>query len=295
MLTRLRLDHDSQALAYVVLPVDFDDHENFELAVKSALHAGRFVLGEVTSRAGISRAVAAGVSGLIVAGHEAAGRVGALSSFVLLQAALGQTTAPVWVRGGIGPNVAAGCIAAGAAGVVIEGSLLLARESRLSPQWRERIARWDGSETTVITAKSGASLRVFGFPGSDALVRLREAGTRTAADWDKAVHDHVGWNEGQCPPVGQDAAFAERMARQHVTVGGIVQAFERAITDGIAAARGRTPFRRVGPRDAEWNAVPDPSRSDDPRQRCAAVRTGRFRRWRLTVSGAGHAEWGRRS
>ena len=242
VLTQPRIDRDPRALAYITLPVGCDDHERFELAVKTALHAERFVFAEVTSRAEVSRAVAAGVNGLIVAGNEAGGRAGAESSFVLMQAALAETKTPVWVRGGIGPNVAAGCIAAGAAGVVIEGALLLARESPLSPQWRERIARWDGSETTVITAGSGASLRVFGFPGSEALVRLREAGTRTAADWEKAVQDHVGWNEGQCPPVGQDAAFAERMARQHVTVGSIVQAFERAITDGIAAARAARPL-----------------------------------------------------
>ena len=61
-----------------------------------------------------------------------------------------QGSLPVWVRGGIGPNVAAGCVAAGAAGVVLDGAILLARESPLGPEWRERIARWDGSETTVV-------------------------------------------------------------------------------------------------------------------------------------------------
>ncbi len=92
---------------------------------------------------------------------------------MLLQAALAEGGAPVWVRGGIGPNVAAGCVAAGAAGVVLDGALLLARESPLEPEWRERIARWDGSETTVVAPWSGAGIRVFavarlGAPGSTA-------------------------------------------------------------------------------------------------------------------------------
>jgi NAD(P)H-dependent flavin oxidoreductase YrpB (nitropropane dioxygenase family) len=108
------------------------------------------VLGEVTTQAEAQRALAAGVSGLIVAGHEAGGWGGAESSFVLLQSVLrASDEQPVWVRGGIGPKVAAGCVAAGAAGVVLDGALLLARESPLNRHLRDRIARWDGSETVV--------------------------------------------------------------------------------------------------------------------------------------------------
>ena len=82
----------------------------------------------------------------------------------------------MWVRGGIGPHVAAGCVAAGAAGVVLDGGLLLARESPLEPAWRERIARWDGSETTVVASESGAGIRVFALPVRRSWVRLRQAG-----------------------------------------------------------------------------------------------------------------------
>ena len=48
---------------------------------------------------------------------------------MLLQGVLAESDLPVWVRGGIGPNVAAGCMAAGATGVVLDGALLLSRES----------------------------------------------------------------------------------------------------------------------------------------------------------------------
>ena len=72
---------------------------------------------------------------------------------------------PVWVRGGIGPRVAAGCIAAGAAGVVLEGAVLLARES--SPREDDagaRIDAWDGSEPTLIEPADGAAVRVHAPP-----------------------------------------------------------------------------------------------------------------------------------
>ena len=125
------------------------DEALLEAAVRSIRDSGRLAVGEVTTRGEARRAIRAGFPAMIVSGHEAGGWGGAESSFVLLQGVLAEGDPPVWVRGGIGPNVAAGCIAAGAAGVVLDGALLLARESPLGPEWRERIARWDGSETTV--------------------------------------------------------------------------------------------------------------------------------------------------
>ena len=242
-----------------------------ETAVRAIHESGRLVLGEVTSKAEIRRAIAAGVDGLIVAGNEAGGWGGAESSFVLLQAALAEGNVPVWVRGGIGPNVAAGCVAAGAAGVVLDGALLLARESPLGPEWRERIARWDGSETTVVGPASGvpasASSR---YPVRQSLAALRSAAQEGGESWEAAVRDQVGWRNGQCMPVGQDAAFADRLARKFVTVGGIVQAVERAITEGIAAARA-TPAagRIVAAGRRPWHALSDPPRPDDAGQRRA--------------------------
>jgi acyl transferase domain-containing protein/NAD(P)H-dependent flavin oxidoreductase YrpB (nitropropane dioxygenase family) len=229
------------------VPVGLGEEGQFEGAVRAIQASGRVVLGEATSRAETRRAIAAGVAGVIVAGNEAGGRGGAESSFVLLQAAVAEGSRPVWVRGGIGLNVAAGCVAAGAAGVVLDGAVLLARESPVGPEWRERIARWDGSETTVITPAAGCGVRVFALPGSDALAQLWGAGAAGGTAWDAAVRDHVGWGDGRAIPVGQDAAFADRLARKYVTVGGIVQATLRSISDGIAAARTARPLAESSP------------------------------------------------
>jgi len=231
----------------VWIPVGCDDDGQFDAAVQVIREAGRSAIGEVTTRDEAMRARAAGVSGLIVAGHEAGGWGGAESSFVLLQSALAASRLPVWVRGGIGPKVAAGCVASGAAGVVLDGALLLARESPLDRKWQERIARWDGSETTVLGSALGAKLRVFALPGSGALARLRKAAEDGGAGWESAVEREVGWRDGQCLPVGQDAALAGDLARKFVTVGGIVQAVDRAITEGILAARAARPLDESSP------------------------------------------------
>ena len=135
----------------------------------------RRALCEVTSAAEAEAALDAGSDGLIAVGHEAGGRVGADSAFILLQAILARTDRPVWVRGGIGPRVAAGCIAAGAAGVVLEGAVLLARESPLGEEVRMRLGVWDGSEPILIEPADGPAIRVYAPPMSPVLARLRAA------------------------------------------------------------------------------------------------------------------------
>jgi acyl transferase domain-containing protein/NAD(P)H-dependent flavin oxidoreductase YrpB (nitropropane dioxygenase family) len=185
-------------------------------ALEKIRRSGRRALAEVTSRESARAAVAAGADGLIVAGQGAGGLVGDESAFVLLQGVLDrECQTPVWVRGVAGPRGAAACAAAGAAGVVLDGALLLARESPLEESVRQVIARWDGSETVVLRNDGDRSYRVYAAPGSG--VPRRE----------------LGWGPHQLWPVGQDAAQAATLARRYVTAGGIVQAFARALEEPI--------------------------------------------------------------
>ncbi len=227
----------AEGLQVVCLPEGIDEGPGIEAAVIAVRGTSRIVLAEVFDRSGIRRAEAAGVDGLIVSGNEAGGWCGSDSSFVLLQAALATSKLPVWVRGGIGERVAAGAVAAGASGVVLDGALLLARESSIGEDWRDRMARWDGTETVAVMPVEGPGVRVFARPGSAEMTRLRESPSP----------DLIGWSDGQCPPVGQDAALASKLARKYVTVGGIVQAVDRAIGEGIAAAQATRPMAAGSP------------------------------------------------
>jgi acyl transferase domain-containing protein/NAD(P)H-dependent flavin oxidoreductase YrpB (nitropropane dioxygenase family)/NAD(P)-dependent dehydrogenase (short-subunit alcohol dehydrogenase family) len=225
-------------LAIVIEDVETDWPSTFDRIRQT----GRRAIAEVFSKASAVQAERAGAQGLIVAGHEAGGLVSEDSSFILLQGVLDRVKIPVWVRGGVGPQVAAGCMAAGAAGVVLDGALLLARESPLSDSIRERIARWDGSETIVVGPKGGPRLRIHAAPGSSALTRLREAASGSKADWELAVRTLVGWKDGQALPVGQDSALAGGLARLSVTTGGVIQAVTRAMDLGLAEAHGCRPL-----------------------------------------------------
>jgi acyl transferase domain-containing protein/NAD(P)H-dependent flavin oxidoreductase YrpB (nitropropane dioxygenase family)/acyl carrier protein len=109
------------------------------------------VLVEVTSRPEARAAAAAGASGLIARGAESGGRVGELSTFVLLQQLVAdeEVALPVWAAGGIGPRTAAACVVGGAAGVVLDSQLALMPESDLPDSILAVLRRMDGSETMV--------------------------------------------------------------------------------------------------------------------------------------------------
>ena len=189
--------------------------------------AGVEVLVEVVSRAEAEAAVAWGIDGVVLKGHEAGGRVGADTSFILIQvwnqfAAKHGIKLPFWVQGGVGPHTAAACLAAGARGVVLDSQVLLTRESPVGDAARKRIAGLDGGETVVLGARHGESVRVYGRADSAAgqeLTRDDERVTDLAA-WRAAVSDRVA--EGAWP-VGQDVAMAAGLAAKGVTVAGVIQ------------------------------------------------------------------------
>jgi acyl transferase domain-containing protein/NAD(P)H-dependent flavin oxidoreductase YrpB (nitropropane dioxygenase family) len=205
-------------------------------------------VAEVRSREAARRAAGSGFGALVVAGNEAGGHGGDDSSFILLQAVAAREDVPVWVRGGIGLHSAAACVAAGAAGVVLDGALLLARESPLDEAIRARVERWDGGESVLVGRSTGAAVRVVpGEAGTAALPRLRAAADSGADVWSRAVRAEVGWARGQLHPAGQDAALAAGLAQRFVTAGGIVQAVERAIEDGVREAHAAGALAEASP------------------------------------------------
>ncbi len=182
------------------------------------------VLVQVTSVADALAAVAAGAHGLIAKGAESGGPVGDETAFVLLQSLRRRVSLPVWVQGGITLHTAAAAVAGGAAGVVIDSQLALARESTLPADVKAAVAAMDGSETIVVHGN-----RIFNRP--DLPVRELASGTDIAARLG-AAGLHV-----QLLPAGQDATFAKSLAQRFRTVGGIVRGIDAAIAAQITAAR----------------------------------------------------------
>ncbi|MGE7433923.1 SDR family oxidoreductase [Kitasatospora sp. NPDC001175] len=113
--------------------------------------SGHRVLVEVTDLEQAREAVRAGACGLIARGSESGGRVGELSTFVLLQQLLAAPDVglPVWACGGIGVHTAVAAVAGGAAGVVLDSQLALLAESSVGEQTAAAVRGMDGSETIL--------------------------------------------------------------------------------------------------------------------------------------------------
>ncbi|MGW5652000.1 SDR family NAD(P)-dependent oxidoreductase [Streptomyces humi] len=191
------------------------------------------VLAEVTDLAAARAAVEAGARGLIARGSESGGRVGTLSTFVLLQQLVGQPDldVPVWACGGIGPRTAAAAVAGGAAGVVLDSQLALLAESRLPEATAAALRSLDGSETVLV-----AGHRVLHRRGPDAV--------RPPADDPDAVAALLGADDprGRLLPVGQDGFLAARFAERWGDVPRTIRELRAAIRgDGAAAAAALRP------------------------------------------------------
>ncbi|MBM7774900.1 acyl transferase domain-containing protein [Actinokineospora baliensis] len=173
------------------------------------------VLVEVTDVDQARAALDAGALGVVAVGSEAAGTIGELTSFVLLQRLL-PLGAPVWVRGGIGPHTALGAIAAGAAGVVLDSQLGLFPECDLPAAVRSRLATADGSETGPVDGRR--------------LLRGTEL------------------------PLGEDAHLATSLAQRYPTaealMRGMVRDLDSAGVDVDPRAQGEPLCRTLGVRHA---------------------------------------------
>ena len=198
----------------------------------------------------------AGAEAVIAKGYEAGGWVGNEGTFVLLQRLLAALQIPVWAHGGIGTHTVAAAYAAGAAGAVLDSQLLLARESPLVDAQRAAIAAMDGSETTVLGAELGVAFRTYYRPGVAPVERLREQEVSLAAEDEPSaeafratVIDAIG--DGSIATgllaLGQDAAFAGRLADRFQTVAGIIAGIRASIAQARDAVARNNPLAEGSP------------------------------------------------
>jgi len=237
---------------------------DLERCIEGLKGRGRRVLFEAVSLDEARLGERLGVDGLILKGHEASGRVGADTSFILLQRWRahvergGGADLPVFVQGGVGPNTAAACAAGGATGIVLDAQLLLTRESSLPGELRQRLAAFDGSETSCPGERLGMPYRVFSRPGLEAPGRAAREADRLAAGsldeaergrtWRQQIHGATTIGpEERLWPLGQDATLARPLAERYRTVGGIIAAVVERVDQNLATARRTRPLSEESP------------------------------------------------
>lgn len=203
--------------------------------------------------------------GIIVKGHEAGGRVGESTAFILLQQALSGGAARVIVRGGIGLHSAGAVRAGGAAGVVLDDQCLCLRESALADRVAPVLARMTGGETQLVEGAGGVHWRGVERPGQRAAAALRTAlAPHDAAAQAPLAQAALGWDiaAGQIAPMGQAAAFAPLFGQRYQSLGRLIRALmEQSRATVAQAARAEVLGRGQGVAAAhgtEWPIVQGP-------------------------------------
>lgn len=182
---------------------------------------GTKVLVEATSLEEARRAVASGAHGLIARGSESGGRVGELSTFVLLIQILDDVEVggrvPVWACGGIGANIAGGVVLAGGAGVVLDCQLALVSGMSLPDAVMSALDRGD---SPAIENRGGINL----------------------------LKNH----DGEPFPVGPDAFLAKAMHDKYRTTARLVREVRETVINALtqdfptaAALRPNSPSARA--------------------------------------------------
>ncbi len=185
------------------------------------------------------------VTGFIAKGHECGGWVGESSAFILAQQVLNKTPLPVHVQGGIGPQTAAACLAAGAAGVVLDDQLWLMPESPFPAKWKAALASVNGSETIVCGRGPAGSARVLsrpGFAGADKLRRL--ADEDNSERWREKALPLIGWGDPASVawPMGQAVGMAARFVKKHRTAGRLVRAISETAASSLRRSAALNPL-----------------------------------------------------
>jgi len=204
-------------------------------AIAGTRHLAKQIFLEVHELNTALAAEQVGFDGLILKGHEAGGRVGSESTFVLLQKVRGQTKLPYYVQGGIGPDTAAAALLAGAHGVVLCEELWLATESPLDRTERRQWAHVDGSETAIV-GDANTQYRFFARADRKQVQEIDTAVVQDE-DWEATVRDKLSSDPAELIAVGQGIAFASTLAERYTNVAGVLAAYRRRSAANVLAAR----------------------------------------------------------
>ena len=209
------------------------------------------VIVQVTSLEEARTALADGAHGLIAKGQESGGLVGEESSYILLQRVQAwldeqSLSIPLWCQGGMGLHTAAGAIAGGAFGIVLDSQLALLSESRLADSIKADIRAMDGSQTRLLGGYS-----VYSRPGAS--LSLAEHDALPAAEVRRLLSlpaesaELSELDEAALLPMGQDAALARTLAEQCTNLENLLNTLRMSIAGHLRQAVQLAPLAENSP------------------------------------------------
>ncbi len=247
---RVRLDdiasYASDPLVTMLLVSVEDAHALKDLPDGAFRQSPTPVFVEAAGRESAGSAERAGAAGLVVAGAEGPGWVSETSGLVLLQEILAGADLPVFLRGGVSLRTAAGAVAAGAAGVVLDVHLLFTPESGLDDSSREFLRALRPPATVTLGEGTGLACRVYARVGTKATRELK-ALEESLTDGDlPAYREKIStllrststgsWDtDDVLLPLSEDITRSQRLAEEFAGAAGIVAAFGERMKGSAAA------------------------------------------------------------
>ncbi len=198
--------------------------------------------------------------GVIVKGQEGPGKVSRYSAFILLQWYLKNCDLPAFVHGGVGWHTAAGFLAMGAEGLVLDNQLYLSREAPLATVYKDLLRQLEEKDATVLGQSLGSPYHFFAKLGTRIVKTLRDREIHLAEAEDaparlyREIETHIAdLSQPSDAPLqslfylGQDAVFARHFARHGETVQDMLHGLFRHIGEQLTAVDGHDPLREDSP------------------------------------------------
>ena len=192
---------------------------------------------------------------LIIRGNEAAGKVSRYSSFILMQWYLENSSLPVFVHGGVGQYTAAGMLAAGVAGFVMDSQMLLAKEAPVSDPFKKLLAGLDEGDSTEIIFKDRDIYRVFAKLGTKIVKDLKEEAVLLSQEEDRDIYPAIADKMTALDNpdanfiqslfyLGQDGIFAKEFARESDTLSEMIDRFFTTLGVNLDCVDGHDPVQK---------------------------------------------------
>lgn len=232
--------HDCTKMGLHWLIVDSKIVSNYEAFFQELRYAGVKILAELKQSYWTNQPLDQLIDGLVIKGNEAGGFVGENSSFILFQKWHKQTTLPLYIHGGLTPQVAAACSAVGAAGGVFDSQVLLMDESRLPDFSCSMFSNLAGNETVLVgNGEVGEYFRLLVRPGfTDAQAFMREGEGQGYDTLKRLVNTKISWKELRkgLLPIGQDICFAGPWQKKYKHIVDLFKAVDTAIEESLCQA-----------------------------------------------------------
>ncbi len=179
---------------------------------------------------------------LILKGNEAGGKVSRYSSFILMQWYLKNSGLPLFIHGGVGRYTAAGMLAAGVSGLVMDSQFLMTDEAPVSENFKKLLGMVDESDSTEIIYNEEDIYRVFAKLGTKIVKDLKQQAVELLDDprGQQKIYQSICDNMARFDKtdvqfiqslfyLGQDGVFAKDFVTSSTSIGEIIPAFFKDI------------------------------------------------------------------